>query len=46
MKTTSYRLIGLFIKASITSTTFNKNLGTDAQMLVLFNSSNSNAITA
>jgi len=46
MKTTSYRLIALFIKASTASTTFNKNLGTDARMLILFNSSDSNAITA
>ena len=46
MKTTSYHLIALFIKASTASTTFNKNLGTDARMLILFNSSDSNAITA
>jgi len=45
MKTTSYRLIALFIKASTVSTTFNKNLDTDARMLILFNSSDSNAIT-
>jgi len=46
MKMTSYRLIALFIKACTTSTTFDKNLGTDARMLILFNSSDSNAITA
>lgn len=45
MKMTSYRLIALFLKASTASTTFNRNLETDAQLLMLFNTSDSNAST-